>query len=121
MAIKISLAIFFLRLMGHAQTWHRWVIYVAVGISTLYSTAYFFFSIFQCGFFSNIEAFAARRLSGAQCVTGMQALIVSFTHAAITATTDWIFAGLGLFVVMRLKMRLREKFIVFIILSLGTT
>jgi hypothetical protein len=92
-----------------------------VSLSTLYGTAYFLFSIFQCGPFSSIEEFAIKRLNGTQCVTGMQALIVSFTHAAITATTDWTFAGLGLLVTMRLKINFRNKMIIFFILMLGTT
>ena len=103
------------------HTWHRWVIYVMVIVSTVYSTGYFFFSIFQCGYFPNIEVFAVRRLTGDQCVSGEQALAVSFGHAAVTASTDWAFAILALLVIFRLKIGWRDKIIVAIILCLGAT
>jgi hypothetical protein len=119
LALKISLGIFFLRIMTH--TWHRYVIYLMMMLSTLYSSGYFFFSLFQCGVFSNIEVFAVRRFTGDHCVTGEQALAVSYGHAAVTASTDWAFAIIALIVIFRLKIKKRDKAIVGLVLCLGTT
>ena len=119
LALKISLGLFFLRAM--ATTWHRHVIYAAVGISTIFGVLYFFFTVFQCGVFKNILDFGLKRVTGKQCVSPKWAIGMGYAHGAITAATDLTFAILPLVVLRGMQMSKREKATVVLILSLAAT
>jgi hypothetical protein len=114
--LKISLAIFFLRIM--IKPWQRRTVYVAVTLSTLFNIAYFFFAIFQCGYPSSASVFVIRRLTGG-CVSSIQILGVSYTHAAVTMATDLTFAALPISILRGSSMKKREKWIIGFILILG--
>src|ERR1700761_6211132 len=117
--LKLSLGIFFLRIM--AFTWQRWVIYCVMAVSTTIGTIYFFIGVFQCGYFSNIWVFLERRTTLQGCIPVPAALGVAYTQASLSALTDWICAILPLFMLRNTHIRRREKYIVFGIISLGAT
>jgi hypothetical protein len=114
--LKISLAIFFLRIM--VAPWQRRVVYITAGIATAFSLAYFFFAIFQCGVPKGPYVFFIRKLSG-QCVTPTQILGFSYAHGAITSLTDVIFGFLPIPMLHHTTMNRREKTTVGFILILG--
>jgi hypothetical protein len=116
MFLKISLAIFFLRIM--VSVWQRRVVYLAAGLSATFNFGYLFFAIFQCGLPEGPRIFFIRRLTG-QCVTRTQILGVSYVQGVITALTDVTFGILPIFVLMHTSMNLREKAIVTFILVLA--
>jgi hypothetical protein len=117
MTLKISLGIFFLRVM--ITKWQKRVIYIAILISTVFGTSYFFYSVFRCGYFSNIWVFLERRVTMEHCVTVQSGLAMGYTQSAIATITDWTFAVLPIFVLRNVHMGDREKYTVFVILSLG--
>lgn len=117
MTLKISLAIFFLRIM--VERWHRNVVIGAVTLSTAFSIAYFFFAVFQCGAPIDPFTFLIKKLSGRGCINSTQILGMSYTHSAITTVTDLTFAIVPLAILKGLNMRKREKIAVFFILLLG--
>jgi len=117
MILKVSLGVFFLRIM--IFRWQRWVIYAAMAVSTTIGTAYFFVGVFQCGYFSNIWIFLSRRVTLEGCIPVTPALGVAYTQASVAALTDWIYAILPLFLLYNAQMKRREKNIVFGILSLA--
>ena len=117
MIVKLSLGVFFLRIM--IFRWQRWVIYAAMAVSTTIGTAYFFVGVFQCGYFSNIWIFLSRRITLEGCIPVIPALGVAYTQASVAALTDWIYAILPLFLLYNAQMKRREKNIVFGILSLA--
>lgn len=114
--LKISLTLFFLRIM--VKPWQQRVVYVSITISTLVSTAYFFFAIFQCGYPSNAWIFFIRKITN-KCITPTQIIAVSYTHGGVTTLTDAIFAAFPLFMLKGSNMSLRERWIVSFILVLG--
>jgi hypothetical protein len=118
MALKISLGIFLLRVM--IKPWEKHVIYAAITLSTLFSTAFFFFAVFQCGTVSSPFEFWLKRASD-ECVSKSQALGMNYTHAAITAVTDLTFAALPVAMIRRSKMVKKEKIIVGLILLMGAS
>lgn len=116
MTLKISLAIFFLRIM--VRPWQRRTIYLAVGFATLFNIGYFFFAIFQCGYPSSALVVINKRIAN-KCVTRSQILGLSYTHGAITSLTDIVFAFLPIAMLRSLKMNRREKVTVGLILLLA--
>jgi len=89
LVLKIALAIFFLRIM--VSPWQRRIVFAAAGLSTVFNTGYFFYAIFQCGIPQGPYIFFIKKISG-QCITAAQILGVAYTHGAITALTDLVFA-----------------------------
>lgn len=117
LVLKISLALFFLRIM--VKPWQQRVVYIAITVSSLVSIGYFFFAVFQCGYTSGSAwVFFVRKLTN-KCVTPTQIIAVSYTHAGVTTSTDIVFATLPLFMLRGSKIATRERWIVSFILVLG--
>jgi hypothetical protein len=117
--LKLSLGLFFLRIT--AFTWQRWVIYCVMVVSSLIGTTYFFIGVFQCGYFSSIWVFLERRITLQGCIPEPAALGAAYTQASVSALTDWICAILPLFMLRNTRIRKREKYVVFGIISLAAT
>jgi hypothetical protein len=117
LTLKISLGLFFLRIMS--EKWQKWIIYVTLFISTSFGISNFFFSIFQCGYFNSIWVFLERRITLEHCVSRAAGLGMSYTQSAVATLSDWTFAALPLFVLKDLHMQKREKYTIMFILSLG--
>lgn len=111
--LKISLGIFFLRIC--VKNWQIYTIWVVMVISTAYGVVYAFVIIFQCG---NPSDYLTNRRSR-ECVPGPAQLGLAYSHAAVGAATDWIFAILPVFVLWVAKMDIRSKITVSIIILLG--
>jgi hypothetical protein len=94
-ALKISLGLFFLRFL--ITKWQRVLIIATVTISTIFGVAHLFFAIFQCGYFSNIEVFISRMISGT-CAAQSVGKGMNYTYAVLTMITDWICGLLPIFV-----------------------
>jgi len=117
LAFKISLGLFFLRITH--KKWQRYVIYVAVTISTVFSIAYLFFAIFQCGVPKSGLVFVARKKAKA-CV-GIDAILgMGYAHAAVVSATDWAFAILPILLLRKADLDIQEKVTVGFILVLGS-
>lgn len=84
--LKLSLAIFFLRVIPHG--WQRKVLYIATAIYTAYGTAFTFIIIFQCG---NPHDFFINEAQG-KCIPDTILQPLYYTAGAMNALTDWIFS-----------------------------
>ena len=62
MTIKISLGIFFARIV--VASWNIMLIYVTIGVNVFSSAAAFFYCIFRCG--ANVERYVLQQLKN-QC------------------------------------------------------
>jgi hypothetical protein len=102
------------------RPWQKRVVYVAITLSTIVSTGYFFFAIFQCGYPSSAWLFFIRKISN-KCVTPEQIIAVSYTHGGVTTATDVAFATLPIFMLRGINMTTRERWIVSFVLILGAT
>jgi hypothetical protein len=116
LTLKISIGIFFLRIAF--RPWHRRIIYVAVGFSTVFSVAYLFFAIFQCGYFTSALIFFVRRVAD-ECVSRTSNFALALTVGIITTFTDLSFAILPFAILHKAGISKREKVIVGFILTLA--
>lgn len=111
---KISLAIFFLRVVN--ERWQRQVIWATVSIYTLVGIVWFFVAIFECG---NPLQFAEKAALG-QCLSWKRVLEpFNYFHGTLNAVTDWIFAIIPIFVVRGAQMTREARLSVIAILALG--
>jgi hypothetical protein len=116
MILKISIGIFFLRIAY--RPWHKRIVYVAVGFSTVFSVAYVFVSIFQCGYFTSALVFFLKRLAD-QCISRTSNFALALTVGVITTLTDLSFAILPFAVLHKATITKREKATVGFILTLA--
>jgi hypothetical protein len=108
-ALKLSLAIFLLRVL--VTRWQRWIIATTIALSTTFGVGYFFFAIFQCGYFYNINVFIHRMVRG-QCASMSVGLGINYTYAALVTTSDWSCVIIPIFVLRESTMPLRRKLVV---------
>jgi hypothetical protein len=109
LVLKISVGLFYLRL--SVERWHKGVVWFLMFISTSFSIGLFFFEVFQCGYISSMLDFVIKRATD-KCVSGYTIQSMTYTHAAITAFTDWVFVILPFFILKNSKMQTKEKIIV---------
>jgi hypothetical protein len=107
--LKISLGIFFLRIL--IERWQRATVYILVGISTTFNFGYFWFVAFQCGVPSSASEFWERRLSG-QCASSKWILGLGYSQAGVSFLTDVGLALLPIPVLMRARIANREKWVI---------
>jgi hypothetical protein len=109
LVLKISVGLFFLRL--SVERWQKAIVWFLMFLSTSFSIGLFFFEIFQCGYFSTMLEFVIKKATN-ECVSGFTILSMTYTHAAITAFTDWVFVILPFFILKSSKMQTKEKIVV---------
>ncbi|KAI4721007.1 hypothetical protein E4T48_02714 [Aureobasidium sp. EXF-10727] len=112
-ALKISLAIFFLRIV--IRPWQRRIIYAATGLYTVYAIAFAFVAVFQCGIPTN---FLIKEATGV-CITDDFLQPLNYVHASLNAISDWTFACLPVFVLWNAKIPRSAKISSGLLLSLG--
>jgi hypothetical protein len=117
-SLKISLSIFFLRIM--VESWQKRAIYILAILSTLAGIAYFMFSLFFCGAPVTATLYWERRLEG-RCASTSATLAVSYMHAVITASTDLLLALIAIPMILQAKIGKKEKWIVAGIFVLAIT
>lgn len=108
-ALKLSLTIFFLRVL--ITRWQRWIIVTTITLSTTFGVGYFFFAIFQCGYYYNINVFINRMVRGL-CASMSVGLGMNYTYAALTTTSDWSCVVIPIFVLRESTMPLKRKLVV---------
>lgn len=112
---KVSLGAFFLRMLKDRLP--RRLIQISISIFTLYSTAYFFSTVFNCGVPTGDRYL--RKILSNECLAHDTALGLAYTHAALTAGTDLMFIGLSVAAVRHTRTTTREKWVIATILSVG--
>ncbi|TIA04513.1 hypothetical protein D6C83_08850, partial [Aureobasidium pullulans] len=111
--LKISLAIFFLRIV--VRKWQRRVIYVATGVYTIFGIAFAFIAVFQCGVPTH---FLIKEAAG-ECIPDRILQPLNYVHASLNAASDWTFACLPVFVLWNSKIPRSAKISSGLLLSLG--
>jgi hypothetical protein len=117
MALKLSLAFFFFRLV--INKWQQRVIYAIAGLSMVFGFAYFCFAVFQCGVPGKGGPFWYKKITN-QCVRPSPIDGFAYCHAAISAGTDFILSAMPILIVRNLTLSAREKAIVCVILIIAT-
>ncbi|KAI5203431.1 alpha/beta-hydrolase [Aureobasidium subglaciale] len=113
-ALKLSLAFFFLRFV--IERWQRILIWIFLAMFIADSVSSIFLVLFWC---SDPTEYATKTLMG-QCSGTSTALnAANILQGVLNAATDWLFATLPIFVVMRTTLSKREKAIVAFIFALA--
>ena len=115
-AIKISLGLFFLRIF--IERWMRRTTIAIVAVSVMFSVAYLFQVIFQCGAPIKGPEFWEKTLAH-QCLYKSLILGFVYTHAILMAVTDATFVILPIIFVSGTTKPLREKVMIAGILVVG--
>ena len=115
MVLKISIGIFFARIM--VKRWQFIVVYTTVAISCLSATAALFYCLFRCG--PDLDQYVVRQLFNACTPRGLDRFF-AYEHASFTLLTDCVFVLLPIALLWNTSMRIEAKFSVGFILSLAT-
>jgi hypothetical protein len=115
MAIKISLGLFFLRIM--TRRWQRYIVYAVMIASTIVAIGSFFFTTFQCGV-PKADEFIRKQLSG-KCQTKQQIFALTYSQSVVNLATDVILAAMSVSMLTKSKLGRREKATVSFILILA--
>ncbi|KAF1831671.1 hypothetical protein BDW02DRAFT_40534 [Decorospora gaudefroyi] len=114
MVLKISLGIFFARIV--VQRWHLMSIYVTVGVNIFSSAAAFFYVFFRCG--ANLDKYVVHQLAG-RCTPHRLDLFMAYQQAAFTTLTDLLFLTLPVLILWNANMDRRSKISIGFILCLA--
>ncbi|KAF2104361.1 hypothetical protein NA57DRAFT_51193 [Rhizodiscina lignyota] len=113
MFLKISLGIFFLRIV--IRKWQRRTIYVVMALSTAVSFAHIWIVVFLCG---NPKHYLVNYLAD-QCISRPAQKGLLYEQASTTTLTDFIFASMPLPILWNAQMNTRTKISVGFVLLLG--
>ncbi|KAG9569467.1 hypothetical protein KCU71_g4620, partial [Aureobasidium melanogenum] len=113
MFLKLSLAVFFLRIV--VAKWQRFIIIIGTSIFCLFTLAFFFVAVFQCGPPSQFLLNNAKGKCLPWSVTGP----LNYIHGTLNAMTDWIFVSLPILVIRNANMNRKGKASVIGVLAIG--
>jgi hypothetical protein len=107
--LKISLAIFFLRIIINPL--HRYTVYGIISVATSAGVVYFFYTIFGCGVPVKAEVHWQRKMTQS---CGSKSLVygMSYMQAAVTAGTDLALVLIPVSVARKATINFKEKAIV---------
>ena len=100
---KASIGCFLLRIVQRRS--HRWIIYIAMGASTVSGALFFFAALFQCWPVS----FVWDKSQPGHCFDMNIIVAVTYTYSAFSIVTDFTFTILPLFLVSRLMVDPKTK------------
>ncbi|KAI4730665.1 hypothetical protein E4T49_01604 [Aureobasidium sp. EXF-10728] len=110
---KISLAIFFLRIV--VLKWQRRLIYISTGIYTLYSVVFIFVVTFRCG---NPPDMLVNAWKG-KCISNGAIMPLVYISGTLNAAADVVFATLPVIILWNTHMPRRAKISAGVLLSMG--
>ncbi|KAI5246976.1 hypothetical protein E4T43_02453 [Aureobasidium subglaciale] len=113
LALKLSLAVFFLRIV--LEKWQRRTIIISTVVFSFYTFGFFFVAIFQCG---DPSKYLLHKVQG-KCMSWSALGPLNYTHGVMNALTDWVFVSLPILVVRKANMRGRDKWSVVFVLIVG--
>ncbi|CAO2654833.1 Nn.00g115660.m01.CDS01 [Neocucurbitaria sp. VM-36] len=111
---KISIGLFLLRVTIHKI--HRWIIYVAMGLTVLTGLIFFFVTLLQC---SPISYFWDRTQENGWCVPIDVIIGLTFLYSGVSVICDFTFAILPMFLVWGLNMSVRTRLVLIPILGMA--
>lgn len=111
---KISIGMFLLRVTVNKV--HRWVIYIAMGLTVLTGLVFFFTTLLQC---SPISFFWNKSLENGWCISVDVIIGLTFFYSVVSVICDFTFAILPMFLVWGLNMSLRTRLVLIPILGMG--
>ncbi|KAG8629752.1 hypothetical protein KVT40_001371 [Elsinoe batatas] len=116
-SLKISLTLFFLRLLPRAtHRPQRLVLYATTAAFLLLGAIYFFLTLFDCG---DPRHYLENQLAE-KCLDKHRVTIpVAYAYSSLNALTDWVFVAIPLSVVVKSQLSPRSRAVVTALLRLG--
>lgn len=114
MFIKLSLGVFLLRIAVKQR--YIWILKISMVIITIWSTAIFLYSIFEC---QPVEAQWDFTIQPQKCTSGDSFVAAAYSISVLSIVSDWMYAVLPIFMIWSVQMNLQKKITVGIVLSLG--
>ncbi|KAL1801076.1 hypothetical protein ACET3X_001418 [Alternaria dauci] len=115
MIVKISLAIFFVRII--VRRCYLILVYVTVSVNIISSTTAFFYSLFRCG--PSLDKYVINQMMG-KCAPRELDSFIAYQQAAFSTFTDFVFLLLPIPILWYANMDLRSKISVGFALCLAT-
>lgn len=111
---KLSIGYFLLRVtISHI---HRWIIYIAMGISVISCIVFFFISTFQC---HPVSYFWDKHTQTGACLDINIIIDLSYAFSTFSIMTDFTFALLPAWIVWHLNMKPRTKVALIALMGMG--
>lgn len=104
--LKISLTIFFLRILVNKQ--QRLILYVALTVTVGFGAFHLGWIIFQCGVPKNAETILTKSLSG-KCLPADASIGVNYAHSSINLIVDLAVTAISIATVWKTHLTFREK------------
>ncbi|KAF2154872.1 hypothetical protein K461DRAFT_276037 [Myriangium duriaei CBS 260.36] len=117
--MKVSVAIFFLKLFAISFKWQRMSIIILTGISIAMGLAYLIFTIASCGIMVQSQKTTPLKTGTDWCPTQQIFVDFSIAWSFINAITDFVFAGLAVNVIWGAKMNRSTKISAAVLVCLG--
>ncbi|KAI0167989.1 integral membrane family protein [Pestalotiopsis sp. NC0098] len=118
MFIKLSIAVFLLRLAPHNL--YRYILHASILIVSIWSIVLFFWNLFQC---HPVEAQWDYRILAddktAFCVPADEVVAAAYSLSVMTILSDWLYALIPIPMVWHVKMTKQAKTTVVLVLGLG--
>ena len=114
MFIKLSIAIFLMRLA--VQQRYIWILRVSAVIVAIWSTAIFFYTVFQC---TPVEAQWDYTIPDKHCVSSESFVSAAYSVSVMSILTDWLYALLPIPMIWSVQMSIQKKITVAFLLGLG--
>ncbi|KAG9187229.1 hypothetical protein G6011_05100 [Alternaria panax] len=114
MIVKISLAIFFIRII--VKRCHLILVYVTVGVNIISSASAFFYCFFRCG--PSLDKYVMNQLMN-KCAPRELDLFMAYQQAAFSTFTDFVFLLLPISILWYANMDNRSKISVGFVLCLA--
>lgn len=114
MFIKLSIGIFLLRLA--VQKRYQVIIYASMAVVFVWSTALFFWDVFQC---HPVAAQWDFTIPAYTCVSAQQVVDAAYALSVLNIITDWLYALLPVPMIWKVKMTSQAKATVVAILGMG--
>jgi hypothetical protein len=117
MVIKLSICFALLRFVVERS--HKALLYLVILCTSVSSIVFFFVFVFQC----RAVSFFWRRSQGetdGKCVNLMVLVVGGYTYSIISVLCDWLMAILPWFLVRKMRISTREKFLVVFVLAMGS-
>lgn len=113
-AVKISIGLFLLRVV--VKPLHKWIIYIAMGLTILTGLLFFLVTLLQC---SPISFFWNKTLEHGYCIDINVIIAITFFYSAVSIVCDFTFAILPFFLIWGLNMSRKSKVMLIPILGMA--
>jgi hypothetical protein len=115
--VKISLGIFFIRIVPHQ--WQRILIKGTVSTTTVFGVVCLLYSIFRCGIPLGGAVGFQRELLG-ECTSKTTMIAMAYSNGILSMVSDLLFALIPFSIIRQTQMDRRNKIIVYLVLCVGT-